>query len=102
MSLPLPQPDADVISELAWGSPGEIWEGADDPKWNGYTIVAAKLLDTSRWFTHHETIFTHVSFPGRFFRIPWRRDATENGDNEYDDIVEVYPHSVTTIEYRKE
>ncbi|MBW7970973.1 hypothetical protein [Bradyrhizobium sp. BR 10289] len=98
----VPQIDQDVLDELAWASEGERWEGNDDERFNGFTVHQANLLDT--WDHHHddEVIFSMDAHPGRFFRLRASKGHS-SGDHEIDDYVtEVFPHTVTAVEYREQ
>jgi hypothetical protein len=99
MTSDTPKFDQDVLDELAWGSAGEVWEGNEDPRWNGYTIHQQNLLNT--WDHHYddETIFSSDAYPGRYFRLRAAKGHS-SGDHEIDDYVtEVYPQLVTSTVY---
>jgi nitrogen fixation protein len=55
----------------------EILEAYNDEEVEGYTKLADRMIDKSRWSIHHELIF---KFEDKFYIAPYSRGATEYQD----------------------
>jgi hypothetical protein len=83
-------------------------EDADGYTVNGWTRMTVKDGDTGRWRQHHTLVLRNEA--DEFWGLDYASGLTEYQDHEYpwrdvpDDeplkLTRLYPHTVTTVEYR--
>ena len=90
--------DRELAQEFAWS-----FKGANI---DGFTVVHNERVGSRRWVSVHELVIQKTG-TDEFYETSYERGLTESQDQapfEYDgDVIQfhrVYPHEVTTIEYR--